>query len=46
VKRQARLNIIAHLLSQIPYEDATPEPIKLPPRHKAGDYVHLASSRS
>jgi polyphosphate kinase 2 len=40
IKRHARLNIIAHLLSQIPYEDVTPEPIKLPPRQKAGDYEH------
>jgi polyphosphate kinase 2 len=40
IKRHARLNIIAHLLRQIPYEDVTPEPIKLPPRQKAGDYEH------
>ena len=29
-KKGARLNVIAHLLSMIPYEDLTPEPIKLP----------------
>jgi polyphosphate kinase 2 len=29
-KKCARLNVIAHLLSTIPYEDLTPEPIKLP----------------
>ena len=29
VKKHARLNCIAHLLSQIPYEDLTPEPIEL-----------------
>jgi polyphosphate kinase 2 len=31
-KRRARLNCIAHLLSQIPYEDLTSAPMKLPPR--------------
>jgi len=31
-KRRARLNCIAHLLSMIPYEDATPPLLKLPPR--------------
>ena len=31
-KRRARLNCIAHLLSVIPYEDATPPLLKLPPR--------------
>jgi polyphosphate kinase 2 len=31
-KRNARLNCINHLLSQIPYEDLTPEPMQLPPR--------------
>src|SRR5579871_1688961 len=30
-KKCARLNVISHLLSVIPYEDLTPEPIKLPP---------------
>jgi len=30
-KRRARLNCIHHLLSMIPYEDLTPEPIELPP---------------
>lgn len=38
-KRKARLNCISHLLSQIPYEDLTPEPIKLPPRQKDSGYV-------
>ena len=38
IKRHARLNVISHLLSKIPYEDLTPEPIGLPPRQKAGDY--------
>jgi len=31
-KRNARLNCIAHLLDQIPYEDLTPEPFELSPR--------------
>jgi polyphosphate kinase 2 len=39
VKRHARLNVIAHLLSQIPYEDLTPKPLKLPPRQPAKGYV-------
>jgi polyphosphate kinase 2 len=30
-KKCARLNAISHLLSQIPYEDLTPQPLKLPP---------------
>ena len=37
-KKKARLNIIRHLLSQIPYEDVPREKIKLPKRQKAGDY--------
>ncbi|MCC6136456.1 MAG: polyphosphate kinase 2 [Candidatus Contendobacter sp.] len=37
-KKRARLNIIRHLLSQIPYEDTPREKIKLPKRQKAGDY--------
>lgn len=38
-KRRARLNCITHLLSMVPYENLTPEPIKLPPRQEAMDYV-------
>jgi polyphosphate kinase len=38
VKRHARLNCIAHLLSLVPYEDLTPAPIKLPPRQKDSGY--------
>src|SRR3954466_1120951 len=37
-KRRARLNIITHLLSRIPYEKAPREKIKLPARQKRGDY--------
>ena len=38
-KKKARLNCISHLLSKIPYEDLTPEKIKLPPRQKSTGYV-------
>ena len=31
-KRRARPNCIAHILSMVPYADATPPPLKLPPR--------------
>jgi polyphosphate kinase 2 len=39
VKKRARLNCIRHLLSMIPYEDLSPEPIELPPRQDAVGYV-------
>jgi polyphosphate kinase 2 len=39
VKKHARLNLIHHLLSSIPYEDLTPEPIELPPRQQDIGYV-------
>jgi polyphosphate kinase 2 len=38
-KRRARLNCISHLLEQIPSQDLTPEPIRLPPRRDDGGYV-------
>ncbi|HIK46626.1 MAG TPA: polyphosphate kinase 2, partial [Leptolyngbyaceae cyanobacterium M65_K2018_010] len=39
-KKRARLNCISHILSKIPYEDMTPEPLELSPRKKApSDYV-------
>ncbi len=38
-KQCARLNCIHHLLSMIPYEDLTPEPIVLPPRQSEKGYV-------
>nr|VFJ86703.1 MAG: polyphosphate kinase 2, PA0141 family [Candidatus Kentron sp. LFY]VFJ87120.1 MAG: polyphosphate kinase 2, PA0141 family [Candidatus Kentron sp. LFY]VFK15603.1 MAG: polyphosphate kinase 2, PA0141 family [Candidatus Kentron sp. LFY] len=38
-KKHARLNCIAHLLSMIPYEDLTPEPIELPHRHGGEGYI-------
>jgi polyphosphate kinase 2 len=37
-KRRARLNIISHLLSRIPYEALPRKKVKLPPRQKAGGY--------
>jgi len=39
VKKRARLNVISHLLSMIPYEDLSPEPIELPPRQEEIGYV-------
>ena len=39
VKKRARLNCISHLLTLIPYEDLTPDPIVLPPRQDDIGYV-------
>jgi polyphosphate kinase 2 len=39
VKKHARLNCIAHLLSLIPYEDRTPPPIELQERPSERGYV-------
>ena len=39
VKKHARLNCIRHLLGMIPYEDLTPEPIRLPHRDEGIAYV-------
>ncbi|MEJ1336798.1 MAG: polyphosphate kinase 2 [Candidatus Sedimenticola sp. (ex Thyasira tokunagai)] len=39
IKKHARLNCIRHLLSQVPYEDVTPEHITLPPRQSDEGYV-------
>ncbi|PLX10227.1 MAG: polyphosphate kinase 2 [Marinilabiliales bacterium] len=38
-KKRARLNCINHILSVIPYNDLTPEPIILPPRQEDKGYV-------
>lgn len=38
-KRRARLNCIAHLLSQVPYEEVPREPVKFPKRGPKGDYI-------
>ena len=39
VKKRARLNCIHYLLNLIPYEDLTPDPIKLPPRQERVGYI-------
>jgi len=39
VKMHARLNCIQHLLTMIPYQDLTPEPIRLPPRQDDIGYI-------
>ena len=37
-KKRGRLNIISHLLSQVPYEPLPMTKVELPKRQKAGDY--------
>jgi polyphosphate kinase 2 len=37
-KKRARLNIIGHLLDQVPYEPTPAAPVRLPPRQKRGGY--------
>ena len=37
-KRRARLNILKHVLSKIPYEELPREKVKLPKRQHRGDY--------
>jgi polyphosphate kinase 2 len=37
-KRRGRLNILSHLLSQVPYEPLKTKDVKLPKRQTAGDY--------
>ena len=44
-KRRARLNCIAHILASVPYQDATPPPLKLPPR-RAADENYVRPPRS
>jgi polyphosphate kinase 2 len=38
-KKRARLNMMSHLLDQIPYEDHTLGPVELPPRQADTGYV-------
>jgi polyphosphate kinase 2 len=38
-KKRGRLNIISHLLSQIPYIPLTPQDVRLPRRQRRGNYV-------
>ena len=44
IKKHARLNCIAHLLSLIPYKDLTPEKIELPKRNDNVGYVRTPMS--
>jgi len=37
-KKRSRINVISHLLSNIPYENIEPEPVKIPKRPKATHY--------
>jgi polyphosphate kinase 2 (PPK2 family) len=37
-KRPAPLNVLAHVLSKIPYEELPREKVKLPKRQERGDY--------
>jgi polyphosphate kinase 2 len=39
IKRNARINCISHLLSQVPYEHEKEEPIKVPKRQDDSGYV-------
>lgn len=45
-KKRARLNIITHLLSMIPYEDMPRETVKLPKRQKPEGYVEGEYARN
>jgi len=45
-KRQARLNVISHILSCIPYEAPSREKIKLPKRQKPDDYEDVDFARN
>jgi polyphosphate kinase len=38
-KRRARINCISHLLTQVPYEDLTPESVVLPTRRDDKLYI-------
>ena len=38
-KKRARLNCISHFIGKVPYIDMTPDPLELPPRKPAHDYV-------
>jgi polyphosphate kinase len=37
--KRGRLNVISHLLSQVPYKPLAPPDITLPERQHAGSYV-------
>lgn len=38
-KKRSRLNVIAHLLSTVPYANIDPQPVQIPERPPIGDYV-------
>jgi polyphosphate kinase len=38
-KRRGRLNLITHLLSQVPYEPVAPKEVTFPDRQEPGDYI-------
>jgi polyphosphate kinase 2 len=38
-KKRARLNCLHHILSKIPYQDMTPDPLILSPRKPADNYI-------
>jgi len=40
-KKRARLNMINHLLKQIPYEDVPKDHVVLPPRVRHDDYSRV-----
>ena len=44
-KRRGRLNLITHLLSQVPYEPIAPKKVTFPERDQPGDYVEPDLSR-
>jgi hypothetical protein len=47
-KKRARLNVIAHILSQVPYKKVKHEKVKLPERsqkHKYDDHASIAGRR-
>ncbi len=44
-KRRGRLNLITHLLSQVPYEPIAPKKVTFPERDEPGDYVEPDLSR-
>ena len=44
-KKRARLNIISHLLGQVPYEPLHREKIKLPDRGRPGGYIEPSVPR-
>jgi hypothetical protein len=43
-KRRGRLNLITHLLSQVPYEPLAPKEIRFPKRQRPGGYVETDHS--